>query len=254
MSAEVIPPPPVVVEPPTFLGFKVKPKPEAFAQGRVVPEGKANIVSRLLFSWMTPLLMVSRSFGLSRGVGRRRGDESRGGGRRGRSFERKLIETDGDFFSFLFAQVGYTRPIEIDDIWELPIESQATPLGTSLERKFYARVPPSKRPLHLRPSQFPSPSSPFISKTVSNEDPDTKDIELGYSGEEISIPRSHVVGGTQPIADSEDKGKKGKLKPPKIKKDSEGKDITAEYVKLEENGKVYDQSLLRAINRVVFVR
>lgn len=161
--------------------------------------------------------------------------------------QRKLKAT-----SFLpSCQVGYTRPIEIDDIWELPTESQATPLGTSLERHFFARVPPSRRPLHLQPSHLPSSS---VAKVVSNEDPDDKDIELGYSGEEVSIPRSHVVGGNQPISESEDKGKKGKLKPVKVKKDKEGKEIVAEYLKIEENGKVYDQSLLRAINRVVFWR
>lgn len=44
-----------------FMGFKVKPKPAGYAKdGQVVPEAKANPFSRLIFSWMTPILMVSR--------------------------------------------------------------------------------------------------------------------------------------------------------------------------------------------------
>lgn len=45
----------------TFLGFKVKPRPKAQGGGKEIPEKKANVVSRALFSWMTPILMVGYS-------------------------------------------------------------------------------------------------------------------------------------------------------------------------------------------------
>ena len=69
-----------------FMGIRVKPKPANFAQGKVVPEGKANPLSQLLFSWLTPILLVSKgsSFGGGEGEGvvRRLGEDDELGGDR----------------------------------------------------------------------------------------------------------------------------------------------------------------------------
>lgn len=115
-------------------------------------------------------------------------------------------------------------------------------------------MPPSKRPLHLQPSTLAAKKADELEGKPEKEDFD--DIELGHSGEEIFIPRSYVVGGNQPLPETEDKGKPGKKapKPKKVKLDKDGAVVEEKFVKVEENGRLYDQSLLRAINRVVFWR
>ena len=142
--------------------------------------------------------------------------------------------------------MGYSRPIELDDLWILPKEHEATTLGLACERNFYARCPPSKRPLHLRNGHASSTLLP------DDDDPDSKaddDVELGKG----RLTSAHVVGGTRPISASEDKGKVGTLNKSK-KEANDGK--TADEAKslpdAEEDGRVYNQSLLRAINQVVF--
>lgn len=50
--------------PPTkFLGlFPVQPRPPGFAQGKTLPEARSrNFVSKILFSWLTPILIVGYS-------------------------------------------------------------------------------------------------------------------------------------------------------------------------------------------------
>ncbi|KAJ9111013.1 hypothetical protein QFC22_006658, partial [Naganishia vaughanmartiniae] len=44
---------------------------------------------------------------------------------------------------------GYTRTIEENDVWSLDESRRAQALSDLLESKFYARCPPSRRPLHL---------------------------------------------------------------------------------------------------------
>lgn len=124
-------------------------------------------------------------------------------------------------------------------------------LGEAVERAFYARTPPSKRPLHLRAPTHHQPAAVGSSKESENE----LDLEKG-DDTELVVPRGVIVGNARPISDSEDKGKTGALKPPKVKKGKDGKavDEMKSLPKAEEGGKVYDQSLLKAINRVVFWR
>lgn len=53
-------------KPAKFLGlFTITPKPLDYAQGRTIPESRANWLSQILFSWVTPILFV----GYSRPVG-----------------------------------------------------------------------------------------------------------------------------------------------------------------------------------------
>ncbi|KAI0795051.1 multidrug resistance-associated ABC transporter [Abortiporus biennis] len=51
-------------------------------------------------------------------------------------------------FSWLtpFLKVGFSRPLEKDDLWELPSKRLTANLSEDLERNFYSRCPPEKRP------------------------------------------------------------------------------------------------------------
>ncbi|KAF5360296.1 hypothetical protein D9758_009166 [Tetrapyrgos nigripes] len=49
-----------------------------------------------------------------------------------------------------FLDVGYSRPLEKDDLWELPDDRQTAQLADMLETNFFTRCPPEQRPWHLR--------------------------------------------------------------------------------------------------------
>ncbi|KAJ3518977.1 hypothetical protein NMY22_g13415 [Coprinellus aureogranulatus] len=56
------------------------------------------------------------------------------------------------FFNWLtpFLSVGFSRPLEKDDFWTLPDDILAANIVDNLEKNFYARCSPEKRPLHLK--------------------------------------------------------------------------------------------------------
>lgn len=60
-SPSAMPEQDTATKPATFLGIKMKARPAGTNTGKEVPEKNANIVSRTLFSWMTPLLVVRLS-------------------------------------------------------------------------------------------------------------------------------------------------------------------------------------------------
>ncbi|KAH9476201.1 ABC-type transporter cicA [Psilocybe cubensis] len=49
-----------------------------------------------------------------------------------------------------FLEVGYSRPLEKEDFWELPKARLTATITDDVERNFYARCPPEKRPRHIR--------------------------------------------------------------------------------------------------------
>ncbi|KAK7049860.1 hypothetical protein VNI00_005290 [Paramarasmius palmivorus] len=69
------------------------PAPPGFGAGKVVPERKALFLSKILLSWLDPLL-----------------------------------------------KVGFTRPLQQDDLWSLPPDRLTTVLTDKLEKEFYTRT------------------------------------------------------------------------------------------------------------------
>ncbi|KAM0755919.1 ATP-dependent bile acid permease [Meredithblackwellia eburnea MCA 4105] len=57
-------------------------------------------------------------------------------------------------------KVGYSRPLEKEDLWALPESRLADTIGTELEYNFYSRVPPERRPRHLRDQILSRTTSP----------------------------------------------------------------------------------------------
>ncbi|KAH9950728.1 multidrug resistance-associated ABC transporter [Amylocystis lapponica] len=78
-------------------------------------------------------------------------------------------------FSWLdpFLKVGFSRPLEKEDLWQLPPQRLTDHLSTTIERSFYDRCPPHQRPAFLRePSsdKCPEPSDTDSSTpTIENE-------------------------------------------------------------------------------------
>ena len=109
------------------------------------------------------------------------------------------------------------------DLWELPHSRHTDTITVDIERNFYSRCPPNKRPayLHRLPSDAPlSHSEPELGKTES----------MGAVGE---------GKGDKTSAVSEEKG------------DQTG---NVEPSKTEENSKKYDESLFKALHRTFFKR
>jgi ATP-binding cassette subfamily C (CFTR/MRP) protein 1 len=136
-------------------------------------------------------------------------------------------------------QVGYSRPLEIDDIWNLPPDQSASFLGDAIERHYFSRVPPSRRPRHLRRSLSSSVGSEVTPALLHDSGSKEDQLEFGLAEKTVVEPIEPRRRRLQPISEREDKGRIGKLKA--------GDDSRA-----EEGGKVYDQSLLWALNQLVF--
>ncbi|KAJ6528504.1 multidrug resistance-associated ABC transporter [Mycena capillaripes] len=92
------------------------PAPPALGAGKLMPEQNASIFSRLIFTWLNPILSV-----------------------------------------------GFTRPLEANDLWSLPPERLTNAMAQKLQDNFYARCPPEKRPLYMQDSG--SSSEPSVSGT-----------------------------------------------------------------------------------------
>ncbi|EJU01834.1 hypothetical protein DACRYDRAFT_22209 [Dacryopinax primogenitus] len=122
--------------------------------------------------------------------------------------------------------VGYTRPIEEDDLWELDDARLAHTVADKLEQNFYSRCPPEKRPAFLRAKAAAAgegeegkitPTSTSTAARPSGE----HDLEKGGASEQP--PHKSSLG------------RKGKSKP-RAKKE------------------ITDSSLILALNRTFFWR
>ncbi|KAJ7591654.1 multidrug resistance-associated ABC transporter [Mycena floridula] len=71
--------------------------------------------------------------------------------------EKVLPEDGASYFSRLFfswldplLDVGFSRPLQEDDLWQLPRDRQTDALTAKFEYQFYRRCPPEKRPRFIR--------------------------------------------------------------------------------------------------------
>ncbi|TDL20293.1 multidrug resistance-associated ABC transporter [Rickenella mellea] len=133
-----------------------------------------------------------------------------------------------------FLSVGFTRPLEKDDLWQLPTPRLTRTLTDAIQTNFFARVEPEKRPHFLRnassSSSSDSAASPTLSPTSSTRE--ERDVEG-------QIPDTKE--GKDPSEGKE--GVKGKTVPVEGEKNVKGK-----------KEKKYDASLVKAIHTTFFYR
>ncbi|KAG8685393.1 hypothetical protein FRC08_013130, partial [Ceratobasidium sp. 394] len=127
-------------------------------------------------------------------------------------------------------RAGWTRPLESDDLWELDVKRQATVCGDSVERLFYERCPPRKRPPHMRALHHSIPSE----KRAEDQD-----LENG----ETSSGMDATLTEKRP---SDSKGEGAETKSPPVTEQA--------WIPLRNHPNKWDQSLVRAINRAFFWR
>lgn len=109
---------------PSFL--KLKPEDPTNRNEELIPEYTANILDKISFGWIYPLLKVCQTSALY-----------------------SLLICWLIHVLCRVLQTGYTKPIEEDDVWHLDDARLTKTLSDKLERNFFDRCPPSRRPAHL---------------------------------------------------------------------------------------------------------
>ncbi|KAF8066646.1 multidrug resistance-associated ABC transporter [Lyophyllum atratum] len=109
--------------------FKPAVAPPAFATGKVLPEGDAPWLSKLVFQWLVP-----------------------------------------------FLDVGFSRPLEKDDLWALPQAQLTSSLTDAVETHFWARCEPEKRPRFMQGKHLESDDVPLSPSSTKEIEKTTGDL------------------------------------------------------------------------------
>ncbi|KAG9103477.1 hypothetical protein FRC06_010585, partial [Ceratobasidium sp. 370] len=115
----------------------------------------------------------------------------------------------------------------VQDLWELDVKRQATVCGDSVERLFYERCPPRKRPPHIR----------ALHPTSSEKRAEDQDLENGETSS----------GGADTLTEKRPSDGKGEDVEAKVPPTTE-----QAWIPLRNHPNKWDQSLVRAINRGEF--
>lgn len=181
-------------------------------------------------------------------------------------------------------KIGYTRPLEADDLWTLTEDLQCQNVADRLEGHLQRRLPPSKRidkfkPLNSTPvvtsrkPQGPSKSESTVNVNGGNGDsekvvPNGSEVDLSIPAidegvitavdDALAVLDPNVVGDGEKLRETEAvpapvATKKLKLNPEYVKQfgKRKAKKIAAGTMAVED-GKTYDQSLLKAMFSTVW--
>ncbi|KIM43822.1 hypothetical protein M413DRAFT_434825 [Hebeloma cylindrosporum] len=130
-----------------------------------------------------------------------------------------------------FLDVGYSRPLEKEDFWELPNSLLSATIAADVESRCYLRCPPEKRPRYMREDlQHSGEAEQYIDENKSKESPPAE--ERTATSTPTAVPQQ--------------------LEPPK----SEGGSTSRRWFtrrKKDEKPK-YDESLFKAIHHTFFTQ
>ncbi|KAI0646268.1 multidrug resistance-associated ABC transporter [Trametes meyenii] len=118
-------------------------------------------------------------------------------------------------FSWLdpFLSVGFSRPLEKEDFWELPDARLTGPLTEQVERAFYRRCSPEERPAFIREQSEDPPGNACSPESVSRQTSNStkqatverSDVERGEKAQSAGSPSANAKTpepGKQPAHDS----------------------------------------------------
>ncbi|RSH93382.1 hypothetical protein EHS25_007738 [Saitozyma podzolica] len=154
--------------------YRPSPAPPAVFKDHQLPYHRANLLSRLFFHWITPIL-----------------------------------------------KVGYSRPLEADDLWQLTPELECQGVADRLERRFYEHVSDLCRPLKYRvghkDSEVTSEKSSRNEKSKDNEkssqSDSSKSLQTLFGDTKALLPkrRAGCLGqsrNTAKVTDEDELGQK----------------------------------------------
>ncbi|KAG6863993.1 hypothetical protein C0991_001277, partial [Blastosporella zonata] len=133
--------------------FSPPPAPPAFGAGKVIPEAKASLFSKLIFHWLVPFLDVGFS---------------------------RPLEKDGTLFILPGIAVPQPQLIERQDLWDLPPHQLTSATTDALEANFYARCEPEKRPRSIQPGVTIFESKQPVDEKASASKPASKSKKPKY--------------------------------------------------------------------------
>ncbi|KAK4702568.1 hypothetical protein P7C70_g3660, partial [Phenoliferia sp. Uapishka_3] len=140
-------------------------------------------------------------------------------------------------------KIGYSRPLEKEDLWELDVARQASTIGLELEKNFYDRVPLQRRPRHLRPSSTSTSGEKVditTSRTKSKEEVPDDDATLPTP---VTQTKSRQKKEATKIKDA---GLTDEERKKKYPGNADGGKV------LGDDGIAYDQSLVWALSKTFF--
>ncbi|PCH38966.1 ATP-dependent bile acid permease [Wolfiporia cocos MD-104 SS10] len=137
-------------------------------------------------------------------------------------------------FSWLdpFLQVGFSRPLQKEDLWQLPHDELTVSLTDVVERNFYARCPPEKRPRFLKEeSNFKDKRSSLASTPSMTVEDEKKrfDEEKNVAGTSNGLNIDEKTAAEPELANSEQK-----------------------HTAHSTDSKKYDESLIKALHSTFF--
>ncbi|ELU42609.1 hypothetical protein AG1IA_03328 [Rhizoctonia solani AG-1 IA] len=125
-------------------------------------------------------------------------------------------------------RVGWSRPLESEDLWEFDVKRQASVCGDRVERLFYERCPPRKRPPHMRSSTY----------------------GIVPDGKHEDLEKAETSSGEVATID----GKRPDDKSPNSATSNQGPGMEEPWIPLRDHPNKWDQSLVRALNRAIVTR
>ncbi|KAJ3506143.1 hypothetical protein NLJ89_g7032 [Agrocybe chaxingu] len=154
-----------------------------------------------------------------------------------------------------FLDVGFSRPLEKEDFWDLPHSRLTASVTDDVEHNFYKRCAPEKRPRYMHDDQ-PSPSTvEKLGCPLPAEKEDVYDDEKGDegAGEMASHAETRTGVSTPTVVPVE-----GKLTPLNIPSDEQAKStrmwpFDRIFTRRQDRKQKYDESLFKAIHRTFIV-
>ncbi|EMD36548.1 hypothetical protein CERSUDRAFT_115579 [Gelatoporia subvermispora B] len=142
-------------------------------------------------------------------------------------------------FSWLdaFLKVGFSRPLQKEDLWQLPDIRLTHNLSDRVERNFYERCAPEKRPAFMR------------------QEPGANDAELqNTSGEPRASTTSDGNASNTRANTTEDEKQDTDVEKGPADKQGETPSLSKGKGKKKDGKSKYDQSLLKALHNTFFFR
>ena len=138
-----------------------------------------------------------------------------------------------------FLSVGYSRPLEREDFWELPDDRKTANIAMEIEKNFYMRCPPEKRPKDMKDTQDDTHAEPSKERTseedLSEKNEETKNEETKPHVESLTTTSTQTAISP------------GAIKPATMR--SRISRILGRKPKPQ-----YDESLFLAVHRTFFTR
>ncbi|CAD6954568.1 unnamed protein product [Tilletia controversa] len=167
-------------------------------------------------------------------------------------------------------RVGWTRPLESEDLWELPLDRTAEIMGDRVEEAFYRRVRPSKRPAavaeHYQTTVVDSPLTTPTARAAADlqekvvpgrEDDDAASNSLTAHSTSDAAPQSSSHSTDERAVPATPSEKKAvQATPPQARQKTRWETIHGYTIPflLRKKKPVYSESLFGALHEVFFYR